>query len=240
MIIIILIIILLIFLIIYLFKKSNTIKKYNNFKLYVISLKQQNRLTNINNQQHKIGNIIEIIEGVNGDLLDENIMYDAEISINSLFDNNTQIKKREIGCYLSHYYLYNKIVNDNTYSIIFEDDFDIRTESLIEKCNTILATLKELQLEFDIIFLGNHDYQHNHGTLIKDNIYKLGNNEELHGTQGYIVNNKNIHKIIQYTKNITQPIDKKIQTLSDHKKLNVFAIYPYYVGQGKIPSVIRG
>ena len=240
MIIIILIIIILIFLIIYLFKKSNRQKRYNNFKLYVISLKQPNRLININNQQQKIGNIIEIVEGVNGDLLDENIMYDPKISINSSFYDNTQIKKREIGCYLSHYYLYNKIVNDDNYSIIFEDDFDIRTNDLIQKCNNIIIKLKGLELDFDIIFLGNHDYQHNHGTLIKDNIYKLGNNEELHGTQGYIVNNKNIHKIIQYTRNITKPIDKKIQTLADDKQLNVFSIYPYYVGQGNQTSIIRG
>jgi len=103
-----------------------------------------------------------------------------------------------------------------------------------------LNTLKELNLDFDIIFLGNHDYNHNHGTLIKNDIYRLGRNEGLHGTQGYIVNNNNIHKLIEKTGNITDPIDNRIQRLANENQMNVFAIYPYYVGEGKMPSVIRG
>jgi GR25 family glycosyltransferase involved in LPS biosynthesis len=208
------------------------------FKLYVITLKQPNRLLNIQKQQEKIQNTIEFVDAVNGDLLnDSNI--DPRIILHTPISQMTRIKKREIGCYLSHYRLYNTIVKDDNYTIVFEDDFDIRTNDLLQKCNTILNTLKELNLDFDIIFLGNHDYNHNHGTLIKNDIYRLGRNEGLHGTQGYIVNNNNIHKLIEKMGNITDPIDNRIQRLANEKQMNVFAIYPYYVGEGKIPSIIR-
>lgn len=207
------------------------------FKLYVITLKQPNRLLNIHKQQKKINNTIELFDAVNGDLLNE---IDPRIILHTPITQMDKTHKRVIGCYLSHYNLYNKIVKDDNYTIIFEDDFDIVEHDLIKKCNTILVTLKELNLEFDVIFLGNHDYNHNHGTLIKNNIYKIGHNEGLHGTQGYIVNNNNIHKLIENTNDITDPIDNKIQRLANENKMNVFAIYPYYVGEGKIPSVIRG
>jgi len=207
------------------------------FKLYVITLKQPNRLLNIHTQQQKINNTIEVFDAVNGDLLNE---IDPRIILHTPITEMDKIHKRVIGCYLSHYNLYNTIVKDDNYTIIFEDDFVIRESDLIKKCNNILVTLKELNLEFDVIFLGNHDYNHNHGTLIKNNIYKIGRNEGLHGTQGYIVNNKNIHKIIENTNDITDGIDIKIQRLANEKKLNVFSIYPYYVGEGNLPSIING
>jgi len=75
--------------------------------------------------------------------------------------------------------------------------------------------------------------------LVHNDIYKLGKKEGLHGTQGYIVNNNNIHKIIEHTQHVTDLIDIKIQLLANDKKLNVFSIFPYYVGEGNLNSFIR-
>jgi GR25 family glycosyltransferase involved in LPS biosynthesis len=210
------------------------------FKLYVITLKDTNRILNINKQQHKINNNIELFDAVNGDLLNEKIIIDTNITIHSPVCNISKSQKRELGCYLSHFSIYKTIIPNNNYSIIFEDDFEILTDKLIDKCNVIIHKLKELHLDFDIIFLGNHSYNHNHGTLVQNNIYKLGNKEGLHGTQGYIVNNNSINKIIEHTQNVTDPIDIKIQVLANDKKLNVFSIFPYYVGEGNLNSFIRG
>ena len=209
------------------------------FKLYVITLKHQTRILNINKQQYKINNNIELFDAVNGDVLNEKIINDANITIHSPVCNMSKSQKRELSCYLSHFSIYKTIMPNNNYSIIFEDDFEILTDKLIDKCNIIIHKLKELNLDFDIIFLGNHSYNNNHGTLVQNNIYKLGNKEGLHGTQGYIVNNNSIHKIIEHTRNVTDPIDIKIQFLANDKKLNVFSIYPYYVGEGNLNSFIR-
>ena len=238
------IICILIVVILYLLYKNKYEYEYfsnNDLNLYVISLKQQNRLQNIKNQETKIGQTINIFDGVNGDTLDVFNVNISNITINnSFYSSNTKKIKRQLGCYLSHFNLYNKIKNDKLYgySIIFEDDFEILTDKLIDKCNIIIHKLKELNLDFDIIFLGNYDYNENHGKLITDNIYKVGNKEELHGLQGYVVNYNNIDKIINNTKNITITIDDKLQELADNNMLNVFSIYPYYIGTGNQPTII--
>ena len=212
----------------------------NEFHLYVITLKQPNRLDNIKEQQSKIGRDIVMFEGVNGDELDVFNKDNTNVIINNTFYNNTKKKKRQLGCYLAHFNLYNKIKQDNLYgyTIIFEDDFEIIIDDFLNKVKKIIDSLNSNQIDFDVLFLGNYDYNNNHGNLIMDNIYQVGNGEELHGLQGYVVNNKNIDKIINVTSDISITIDDKIQQLADAKKLNVFSIYPYYVVQGKQPTYI--
>jgi hypothetical protein len=200
----------------------------NEFKLFVIHLKDTKKL-NIIKQQEKIKHNIEIFNVVHGDVLNEITIHDANITIYKPIDDMSISQKTDFEIYLTHFSIYKTIIPNN-YTIIFEDNFEILTDNLIHKCNIIVEKLKELKLEFDIIFLGNHHYNHNHGTLIHNDIYKLGKKECLRGTQGYIVNNNNIHKIIDHTQHISHSLDTKIQSLADSEKLNVFSIYPYYVG----------
>jgi len=199
----------------------------NAFNLFVITLKDSNKL-NIHKQQEKIKHNIEQFHLVNDDLLNQIIINDANITMYKPIDDMSTSQKTKLEVYLTHFSIYKTIIPNN-YTIIFEDYFEILTDNLIDKCNIIIEKLKELNLEFDIIFLGNHHYNHNHGTLIHNDIYKLGNKEGLHGTHGYIVNNNNIHKIIEHTQHISHSLDIKIQSLADSTKLNVFSIYPYYV-----------
>uniref|UniRef100_A0A6C0JIW8 Glycosyl transferase family 25 domain-containing protein n=1 Tax=viral metagenome TaxID=1070528 RepID=A0A6C0JIW8_9ZZZZ len=225
----------------FIFKNKNEFFSNDNiFKCYVISLKQENRLKNIEKQQKKVDSQIVIFDAVNGDTIDVNTFNEPPIIISKDYYDNSKRKKRQLGCYLSHFKIYTKIKNDanNGYTIIFEDDFDVRVDKLLEKCNTTIDTLNSKDMDFDIIYLGNHDYQSNHGELVVKDIYKVGNNEFLYGTQGYIVNNKNIDKIIDKTKNITITIDDKIQQLANDKQLNVFSTFPYYVGAGEEPTII--
>ena len=54
--------------------------------------------------------------------------------------------KREIGCYMSHSKLYNKILLDYDeegieYTIVLEDDFNIELDNFIEDVNKILETV---------------------------------------------------------------------------------------------------
>ena len=235
------IIILLIFLLLYFYLNNNYEHFTNNkFDFYVISMRNDDRLQNIKKQEKYIGVDINIFDAVKGSNLniDEYLNNGTLSQSHYYFNNNIEHKKRELGCYLSHYNIYKKISANNNYTIIFEDDFEIKTDDFINKLNYIIDTLNKKQLEFDIIFLGNHNNNTNHGTLIVDNIYKIGNDEGLGGTQGYIINNKNINKILKHMSPIDYPIDVKIQQTANIKTLNVFSIYPYYVDQGTITSTI--
>jgi glycosyl transferase family 25 len=209
--------------IIYYYNKEN----FNdlNFKMYVISLRREDRLKNIEDQQTKINHNIEIIDAVKGDKLDlDNMINDGIIS--SSWKNGVEYKKREVGCYLSHYNIYNKILSDREpgYTIVFEDDFNVIVDHFIINVNKIVELLND---DFDIIFLGNHTK--NHGKLLNDNIFYLDQNELLIGTHSYIINNKNIEKIIRFTKNIDMAIDWKLSTLGKNNDLNILVVYPTLV-----------
>lgn len=205
----------------------------NNFHIYVITLKSQDRINNINHQQKKIDIPIKIFDAVNGNDLN---LKDYNIE-DSNFDKNEGHRKRQVGCYLSHYNIY-KQCKKSGYSIVFEDDFSIDVNDLIGKINSSIEKIKNQKMDFDIMFLGNHLNNNIHGELIIDDLYKIGNNENLEGTQAYVINNKNIDKIIEHTTYIEYPIDVQIQKMADNKKLNVFKTYPYYVNVIDTPSTI--
>ena len=116
------------------------------------------------------------------------------------------IKKGEIGCYLSHYNIFNKIKNYNdNYSIIIEDDveFDIK-----KNINIIKDLVNNAPLDWEIIFIGHNYYEE---TEEKDNFkfneYTFKKITRVFGTQSYIINNKAISSKIQQLLPIKGPID---------------------------------
>jgi GR25 family glycosyltransferase involved in LPS biosynthesis len=223
----------------------------DDLQLYVISLRNQNRLDNITNQQERIKLPIEIFDAVKGDQLDINKLINENI-VDSNFINGKQNRNREIGCYMSHLYIYNKIQHEQNeqheqnkqyeqkkykYTVVFEDDFNNKHDNLIDEIISIISQLNNANIDFDLIFLGNH--RDNRGELVLNNIYKVSNDIPLYGTHAYIVNNKNINKIINELKYINAAIDNKIEYLSIDSKLNTYVIYPTIVDPLGIESTIN-
>ena len=198
--------------------------------MYVITLGKEERLQNIKNQEDKINKKINIFNGINvlklnlDDLIKKNILSD-----NHNLSKNENHAKREIGCYLSHLSIYKKIkkANKDGYTIIFEDDFLINSDNLLEEVKKSIQTLNDKNINFDFLFLGNTT--NNYGENITDNLYKLDNNNNLYGLYGYLVNNKNIDKIIEKTSKIDRPIDNMIQDLSYENIFNTIIIKPHLI-----------
>ena len=207
----------------------------DSIKMYVISLRREDRLKNIAEQQRKIDVDIEIFDAVKGDQLNIDKLMDDGI-ISRGWENGPSFKKREIGCYLSHFYIYNKIVANKLpgYTIIFEDDFKIESDNFMDDVKKAINITKG---EFDLLYLGNHNS--NHGELYSDNIYNVNKEETLIGTHCYIVNNKHIGKIIQETEDVDMAIDIKLNDLSQKGKLIILVMYPTIVSQGAETSNIR-
>lgn len=230
------IIILLVVIVLFIIFKINIVKTVetfeNKFDIYVITMKNEDRMNNIHQQQEKIDTPIQIFDAVIGKNLNLN-----EYKIGGGFKPDENYRKREVGCYLSHYNIYKKC-KKNGYTIVFEDDFSIDVDNLINKINNSIEKLKNANVDFDIMFIGNHAWNDKHGDLIIDDLYKIGNYEGLGGTHAYVINNKNIDKLIKETSNIDEPIDVKIQKMADEGKLNVIKTYPYYVNTIDSPSTI--
>ncbi len=202
----------------------------NIYDLYVITLGKEERMLNIKNQQSKINKKINIFDAVNGLKLDIDDLKNKNIlSNNANLSTNENHAKRQIGCYLSHLNIYKKIKNDNKdgYTIIFEDDFLVNSDNLLEDVKKAIQTLNNKNINFDFLFLGNTN--NNYGINIFDNLYNIDNNNVLYGTYGYLINNKNIDKIINKTSKIDRPIDEIIQNLSYDKTFDTIIMHPHLI-----------
>ena len=224
------ILILLIALLIFYYFQFNQKENFNNINdnidFYVITLKNPDRIENINLQNKKLNANIIMTDAVNGLFLNQNeLLQSGELS--AIFYNNELKRSKEIGCYKSHLNIYNLINNNpnkKKYSIVLEDDFNIIHENnFVEKMENLITNLNDL--DFDIIFLGN-TFDNHSDVILKDNIYNIDKNKFTIGTFAYIVNNKNINKIIELTKIIESPIDNKLDTLIKNNKINAYVVYP--------------
>jgi len=197
-----------------------------NIDFYVISLRNPTRLLNIDNQNKKLLDAkINIIDAVNGIYIDQNKLLEDKVLTTNFSDIGNMKRNKEIGCFMSHEKIYNLIKNNDgrkRYSIIFEDDFNTISDNIILSLNNILVVIDTM--EFDILFLGNTF--DNVGSQIKDNIYSIDKNKYTIGNFAYLVNNKNIDKLINSIKPIDSPIDNKIDTLIKNNKLSCVVVYP--------------
>jgi GR25 family glycosyltransferase involved in LPS biosynthesis len=219
--------------------KNNSIT-INDIKMYVISLKHDDRLENIKKQEDKIGTAINIFNAVKGDFID----LDELINNNILYKNfniNNKHRNREIGCYMSHLNIMKGIKEDHIhkYTFIFEDDFNIVCDDFMNEVIHIINKLEEYHVYFDFLYFGN--LKDNHGNHVFDTIYHYDPNVRLWGCHGYLVNHRSIDKILDNLSYIDLAIDDKIEKLSREGVFTTLVIYPNMVEQNsmKFTSTIR-
>jgi len=193
---------------------------------FAISLKNTIRIKQINEQQYKYNFNVTVFDAINGNTLDQDDLYNKKILSINFKDNNSPKRYREIGCYMSHLQLLQNIKNNynSKYSVIFEDDFIISNNNFFNIIYDSLHYLCYNNIDFDIIFLGN--LVNNHAEVIHNNLYNFDYNSELIGMYSYLINNKNIDKILKLIEFIDNPIDVKINHLIKNYKLKVFMIFP--------------
>ena len=103
-------------------------------------------------------------------------------------------------------------------------------DNFLEIVNNSINNINLNNIDFDILFLGN--LNNNYDVQIEDNIYTINTEDEFTGCHGYLINNKNIDKIIENTEYIDRPIDTQIFDLLKINKLNILVLYPTIVNQG--------
>jgi len=230
-----------------------------NINCYVITMRQPDRMKNIETQFQKLRNetsgfefkkrIIDAIVGKNLDLdkliskglLTPNIYDDNNINFNKKLIN----RKNEVAIYLSHLKCLEQIKqpehNKLDISIVFEDDF-ILEPKFNEAIKEILNNIQHNNIKFDIIILGMLG---NNGKRISDDIYEI-DCPTIHScylSHAYIVNNHSIEKIKDAMKFIDKIVDVKIYELGKNKQINILRVDPDIVKQhtqeGTMDTVIR-
>jgi len=225
-----------------------------NIDYYTITMKKPDRLENIALQTNLINKnadekdkiTIQLIDAVVGVELDMNELVKQKIVSPEYIVDTTKRRKGQIGCFMSHLKIYNLINRKSRtgYSIIFEDDFIIKTDHFIRDVDNALKIMKNV--DFDMLFLGhnseiyaNGTVAKNRGKLLQDNIHHYDSGHLFYGTEGILINNKNIAKILQYVNYIDEPIDQRIPSLAANHKLNIFTIHPVLVEQQEMTSAIN-
>lgn len=225
--------------------KIENFDDFNNIEYYVITLGTRNH--NIQNQQKKLKSKINIIDGFHWkNINQQNLLDNNIISQNFFNDNEFKVRRnKEIGCYLSHFYIYNQIKknhciidnsNKKNFSVIFEDDFNILSNDLHTEINNILHLLKNI--DFDILFLGN--LFDNIGSNHTQNIHNIDKNKNTKGTYAYLINNKKINKILNSLNYIDEPIDEKFNSLIKTNNIIAYVINPNIVNyMAELDSLIN-
>jgi len=224
--------------------------KYNHItnninKVFLINLKRRtDRLTFFKNQ-YNLKIPLTIIHAVDGQeinlqqLLKNNIINEYVIDI---------IKKPRkyhyelthegsIGCYLSHYNIWNTLLTDNILNyLIFEDD-SVFTNITLNEINYRLSILPK---DWDIYLLVNPEYCYEKVEFTK-NLYKVN---RFFLTSAYVINTKGIKKIFntQTIFPIKQQIDSYLSELAIDFNLNIYIHdkkYNYYMQSQKFISDIQ-
>jgi GR25 family glycosyltransferase involved in LPS biosynthesis len=209
---------------------------------YVITMKKQERIDNINKQREKLQQQntpihIELVDAVAGvDLNIDDLIKQGLVSPKHNFVRNAN---KEIGCYMSHLKIHQMIQEKNKpgYSVIFEDDFSIDSDQFIQDIQNAIQELKTREMSLDVLYLGNH-YILNNGIPIKDKLHDVNKNEPLIGTHAMLFNNQSIPKIINAIKPIEKPVDIAFTDLFHSDKYKVYVMNPNLVSQSNFASTI--
>jgi GR25 family glycosyltransferase involved in LPS biosynthesis/glycosyltransferase involved in cell wall biosynthesis len=199
------------------FKNKNFL--YENNFIKVINLeRRKDRLISITNKL-KFQNIenYEIIKAVDGKNLEPSLF------IKELFEgNNFNYRKGVIGCALSHYNLWNKLVHDkdNNYYCIFEDDI-IFVDNFKEKLEKILNIF-----DGDFCLLGGGSILHPNNDIFNLKILKR-TDKILDGTFGYFISKNGARKMINYIK--SNRIKRAIDSLYTECFENINVVNEYLV-----------
>jgi GR25 family glycosyltransferase involved in LPS biosynthesis len=223
---------------IYKYLIKNKLKKNIKVKYYLINLKRRpDRLNSfIKNYPLNKSEIIKF-EAVDGKQLSEIPKY---------FIYNPPKPKGEIGCFLSHKLLWEKISNDKycDYGVIFEDDavFSKKFQNNFKK---ILNSF----LNFDtILYFGGRfieNYKMKNCINVKENIVKYDYNKEWIGidcdrtTHSYIISKKccdfylkKFNECIEDPNYVFPPVDHWMMKMLRSEKKNIFHTYPLLCHSG--------
>ena len=211
---------------------------------YVITMRPEDRVKNIELQQSKINesvpNVkIEYVDAVVGkdiniDKLKENGML--VVSDENNFNKNVNNMKNELGCYLSHMKIYEMIASKGKsgFSVIFEDDFEL-DDGFIEKLEESADILK--MADFDFCFLGMLGGEG--GAHLKGDLYRIPDDGTMWGTHAYMIKNENVEKIMRVLTPIRGIIDVSIFDKGKSKELNVYTLQPTIAQQNGFGTSIR-
>lgn len=175
--------------------------------IYMINLERRpERRLRMENLFRELGLDVEYFAAVDGKKLDVNIIKEMGIQLFEGYEDpyhHRQMTMGEIGCFLSHYRIWEKMIENNQNEVLIIED-DIRFESYFNDRAVSILDQARNSGEFDLIYFGRK--------RLKDEIEpEVENTENLvhvgysYWTLGYVLTLKGAKKLIA-----SQPLKKLI------------------------------
>lgn len=208
-----------------------------NFKILVINLESSaDRLVSMQAQCDRLGLTFERVAAVRGSELspaEKAEVYDLDTNTNKY---DKVLNDGEIGCYMSHYRCWEKILSDDLdFALILEDD-----GILTDEMPKYLEKLADTFTEWDYI-------KFSHGRKPKEDVASVDIGDGLtigqciklpSTTTGQLVSRDGAKKLLKHALPIARPIDMDIQYWYE-KSLRCFVARPFPVLNGDFGSEIN-
>jgi GR25 family glycosyltransferase involved in LPS biosynthesis len=198
-------------------------------KIYIISLEANNK-EEVSKIVNKLGDLglegptdYEIVQGHNGHTLELPVGYNAYSNWNLSSNTNDVWWQRDVtpgecGCAISHYNVWNKILEDGVErALILEDDF---------KSIKPISGLQYPDVDWDVAYLGRYVFFADEEESIDLNwISPLSSNN----THAYIVTKKAAGILVNdydFTKNLIPVDDFVSATVTKHRREDIIKLFP--------------
>ena len=200
------------------------IKSNVDIPIYVISLEKDHV---------RRENLYKKINPVSYYAVDGSKLNLSKLKKKKIISSECKLKRGEIGCYMSHYEILEKIKNEkDNYTLILEDDAEFNTEEL----NKIDKICKSAPKDWEIIYLGQWNTTYTGQEIqIPNTKYTLKGITGCFGTYGYLVKNKRIKQKLNLLYPITEPYDVVLPTI-----FNSYIVDPCIIKVGNYGSNTQG
>lgn len=165
------------------------LNRMGKLKFFAINLERnENKKEHIINECLRHGIDVEIIKAIDGSVLSDDYMKSV------VFDYpNCSLTKGEIGCALSHNFVYKKIIDENiNLALIIEDD-----AILCDNINNIINEIDTIDnINTDCVYLLNKVHAYVENKKLNSINYDFFRVYDADCTHGYVINNKAAKKLL--------------------------------------------
>ncbi|XP_014225568.1 glycosyltransferase 25 family member [Trichogramma pretiosum] len=168
-------------------------------KVFMINLERRpERRSRMLSCFNELGIDHEIIDAVDGRMLNESLLDSWEIKMMPGYKDpfhNRPMTMGEVGCFLSHYIAWNKVIESGyRYSMVLEDD--VKFEPYFkQKVLYILQELETVKKDWDLVYLGRKRLQKDPENWVEGSQY-LVHAGYSYWTVGYLLSAKGAKKLI--------------------------------------------
>ena len=200
-----------------------------SFSAFVINLEHDApRRDHMQKQLDKIGLIAEFVPAVDGHTLSnfDRSVYDRAKALRIY---GVEMMDTEIGCYLSHYRLYERMVREDIdFALIMEDDIEISQNlpriinDLISDVTTEWLVVRLESMRGRVLQPPSQKFMGKNVKKLRDgDLYKLGTH--VLGFGGYLIRKEGALRMLDYGRHIFMPVDQTMDRYWEN------GIVPYIV-----------